>query len=114
MSANKFVTWLTGEIDRRGWNNSELARRAGLVPSAISQVISGTRKPGFEFCIKVARPLDMTPEEVLRRAGLLPKLSAPEDNPTYQELRDKIRRLPIERQKDLLKIAITFLQEENE
>jgi transcriptional regulator with XRE-family HTH domain len=84
MSVNNFVTWLTGEMDRRGWNNSELGRRAGLVPSAISQVISGTRNPGLEFCIKIAKPLDMTPEEVLMRAGLLPRLSAPEETPPIE------------------------------
>ena len=27
-----FTTWLTTEMDKRGWNNSELARRAGLLP----------------------------------------------------------------------------------
>lgn len=74
---NDFVAWLTRELNERGWSNSELARRSELVPSTISMVISGRAKPGWEFCLGVARALGFPPEMVLRRAGLLPALPAP-------------------------------------
>lgn len=71
-----FVTWLTRELNERGWTNSELARRAELVPSTISMVISGRTNPGWEFCLGVARAFGFPPETVLRRAGLLPAVPA--------------------------------------
>ncbi len=74
---DEFVTWLTEELDKRGWTGSELARRAGLVPSTVSTVISGAKRPGLDFCVGVGRALSVRPEEVLRRAGLLPALPAP-------------------------------------
>lgn len=69
-----FNIWLIKEIETRGWSNSELARRAGVVPSTISMVLSGQNRPGFDFCVKVARALQMPPEMILRRAGLLPSI----------------------------------------
>lgn len=66
-----FSTWLTGEMDKRGWNNSELARRAGLVPSTISMVISQQKNPGLDFCVGIALAFRLPPEIVLRKAGLL-------------------------------------------
>jgi len=30
-----FSTWLMTELEKRGWTNSELARRAGVVPSTV-------------------------------------------------------------------------------
>jgi transcriptional regulator with XRE-family HTH domain len=74
--ANDFIEWLTVEITQRGWTNSELARRAELVPSTVSQVLSGRSNPGLDFCIGVARALGEQPERILRRAGLLPPLPA--------------------------------------
>jgi DNA-binding XRE family transcriptional regulator len=56
-----FVTWLTGEMDRRDWNNTDLAKRAGVVPSTVSMIISGHKKPGLEFCAGVARAFGVSP-----------------------------------------------------
>ena len=71
---NDFVCWLTTELDTRGWTNSELARRADVGFSTVSRVFSRQQNPGLDFCIGVARALDLPPEDVLRRAGLLPPL----------------------------------------
>jgi transcriptional regulator with XRE-family HTH domain len=68
---HNFVEWLLGEIDNRGWNQSELARRSGISHGRISQVISG-EKPGSDFCIAVARAFNISIEEVLSRAGIIP------------------------------------------
>lgn len=73
---NEFITWLTKELNDRGWTNSELARRSELVPSTVSMVISGKTNPGLEFCLGVARAFGLPPEAVLRKAGLLPPLPA--------------------------------------
>jgi transcriptional regulator with XRE-family HTH domain len=100
-----FVTWLSNEMEDRGWNNSELARRAGLVPSAVSQVIAGNRGTGPEFCRSVARALHVPPEMVFRKAGLLPPLPGPEDDVTFGVLLDVVRNLSVEDRVTVLEIA---------
>ena len=69
-----FVEWLTFELDRRRWTKRELAQQAGVSESMVYQVLNGQRNPGFEFCVGVARAFELSPEVVLRRAGLLPPL----------------------------------------
>ena len=103
--ANNFVTWLSKEMEDRGWNNSELARRAGLVPSAVSQVIAGNRGTGPEFCRSVARAFNLPPEMVFRKAGLLPPLPGPEDDITFGELLDVVRNLSVDERVMVLEFA---------
>ena len=103
--ANNFVTWLSKEMEDRGWNNSELARRAGLVPSAISQVIAGNRGTGPEFCRSVARAFNLPAEMVFRKAGLLPPLPGPESDITFGELLDVVRNLSVEERVMVLEFA---------
>jgi transcriptional regulator with XRE-family HTH domain len=100
-----FVTWLSKEMEDRGWNNSELARRAGLVPSAVSQVIAGNRGTGPEFCRSVARALHVPPELVFRKAGLLPPLPGPENDVTFGALLDVVRNLSVEDRVTVLEYA---------
>ena len=68
----EFVTWLVHELNEKGWNNSELARRAGIVPSTVSMILSQQKKPGPSFCTGIAHALSVPPERVFRKAGLLP------------------------------------------
>lgn len=75
-----FVTWLNEEMDARGWKGAELARRAGLDPSSVTNVLNTMRRPGIEFCTGIGRAFGLPPEQVLRRAGLLP--AVPDD---YEE-----------------------------
>jgi transcriptional regulator with XRE-family HTH domain len=103
--ATDFVTWLSKEMEDRGWNNSELARRAGLVPSAVSQVIAGNRGTGPEFCRSVARAFNLPAELVFRKAGLLPPLPGPEDDITFGELLDVVRNLSVEERVLVLEFA---------
>lgn len=87
----EFVTWLIAEMNKRGWSNSELARRAEIVPSAVSMVVSRQRGPGLEFCKGVARALKVPPDQVLRKAGLLPQL--PDGAADTQQLLDYYKSL---------------------
>jgi plasmid maintenance system antidote protein VapI len=97
-------TWLSQELDRRGWSHSELGRRAGVSQAAISSTISGDRKAGADFCVKVAHALGESPEKVLRLADILP-MSPTSDNATLQELIELAQNLPLEDQDELLKYA---------
>jgi transcriptional regulator with XRE-family HTH domain len=66
-----FGDWLLQEIEKRGLTYSELARRGGTTPARVSQVISGDR-PGWDFCLAVARAFDVPAEKIFRLAGHLP------------------------------------------
>lgn len=71
LSELSFSDWLLQEVERRGLTYSELARRGGTTPARVSQVISGD-KPGWDFCLAVARAFGEPPEKIFRLAGLLP------------------------------------------
>ena len=79
-----FSQWIISELDDRGWSYNELARRSGLSSATVSTVLSGKSNPGLEFCNGVASAFGIPPENVLRRAGLLP--SVPEETITAREL----------------------------
>lgn len=47
--------------EERGWTQSDLARKAGLTPSAISQFESEGREPRFSSIVKLAHALEASP-----------------------------------------------------
>ena len=55
----------------------EMARRAGVSHTAIINVVHGHTRPSAQFCLQLAEALQVPPEDVYRRAGLLPT-AAPE------------------------------------
>ena len=69
--------WLERQLQERGWSSSELARRAGISQSAVSNVLTGKQIPGLEFCKGVASALDLRTEELLSLAGHLPPMPEP-------------------------------------
>ena len=56
-----FAAKLTAALDERGWNQSELARRAGLRRDAVSTYCRGSAVPAHESMTKLARVLGWTP-----------------------------------------------------
>jgi len=97
-----FSTWLTIEMDRLGWNNSELARRASVVPSTISMVINRQKQPGPDLCNGIARALGVPPERVFREAGLLPAVIIGEDNDEKKKELDEYWRYLTGEERDTL------------
>jgi transcriptional regulator with XRE-family HTH domain len=106
-----FSTWLIGELEKRGWSNSELARRAGVTQGAISHVISGTRSPGTDLCRSIARAFKIPPTQVFRRAGLLPSPPV-QDDPTLDELDQYIKLLSPQAREEILRYVIFRYREE--
>ncbi|MFQ5613980.1 MAG: helix-turn-helix domain-containing protein [Anaerolineae bacterium] len=106
---NDFVTWLTKEIEKRGWSNSELARRANLVPSTISMVLNGDKRPGLDFCNGVARALNHPPEAIFRLAGLLPP--DPDMDPEEKEALHLFRQLGDAERKRILQAMRAWVEE---
>ena len=66
-----FFSWINNQIESKGWNYAELARRTGYSRSAISMTLNGQTKLTWDFCDKLAEAFDLPAEEVFRRAGLL-------------------------------------------
>ncbi|NIP97515.1 MAG: helix-turn-helix transcriptional regulator [Akkermansiaceae bacterium] len=87
-----FGDWLAATIKERGWNQSELARRANISQATLSRLIGETRQPGPDVCLSLARALNIPPETLFKHAGLLP----PDPTPVSQEKEalSLFRRLP--------------------
>ena len=77
---NTLATWLNKEIEDRGWSQRELARRANISHTTISQVIAEVRQPSWDFCASIARALGEPVDHVFVLAGLKrPPLPAVEE-----------------------------------
>ena len=74
-----FSDWLETELHTRDWRPADLARRAGLSRSTISNVLNDVRSPGAGACQSIAKALNLPAEDVLRVAGLLPSLPGFDD-----------------------------------
>lgn len=68
---NKLATWISSELETRGWSARELGRRSGYTGAYISRIISGEQSGSFDFVAKIAPVFGKTPEDGFRQAGLL-------------------------------------------
>jgi transcriptional regulator with XRE-family HTH domain len=64
-----FAEWLQREMDRRGWDQAETARKAGVTRATINRALSETRRPGTRTCMGIAKAFGVDEDEVLSRAG---------------------------------------------
>jgi len=48
----------------RGWTQQELADQAGVDIAVVNRVEGGIRRPGYEACIRLARALNLEPEDL--------------------------------------------------
>jgi transcriptional regulator with XRE-family HTH domain len=72
-----FIDWLQGELDKRGWSQSELVKRSQAVGYPLSQaqfsrIMTGVSQAGPDACIAIAHTLNIEREEVFRARGWLP------------------------------------------
>jgi transcriptional regulator with XRE-family HTH domain len=64
-----FGKWVKAERDRRGWSQSETARRAGITSQAVNQLERGkVRSPNAETAAGFARAFGMTESEMYQAA----------------------------------------------
>ncbi len=108
VSMDRFAVWLVDELNKRDWMPSTLANRAGINSGSLSHILNGTRKAGPESCLAIARTLKLPPEEVFRRAGLLP--SKPEIDSRAEELLHLFRQLDERDQKRILQTARAWVE----
>ena len=99
----EFFVWLDRRLDELGLNDNRLASKAGISNSVISKARSGLQPIGFEACKKLAGPLGVTDEVILKLAG---HLSA---DPAWSPERDEWNHLydlvPDNRRDDILALA---------
>ena len=104
--ATTFTAWLKQELNLRGWDQAELAHRSRITPAQISRILSGARRPGPEACVGIARALGLPPEQVFRKAGLLPALPGPDDEVLLRELLEVVRQLNPEERRLVFDFAL--------
>lgn len=102
MQPSEFVQWLDEELAQRSWSDHQLARRAGLSHSVISRARGGAN-PKWEACEALAQALELPPEIVFRKAGLLSPLH--DETSEFEEWRYLLARLPERDRYELLMIA---------
>ena len=51
MIMEQFSRWLQAEMNKRHWNQTDLAKRAGFFPSSLSRVLRGDRKLGIDMSV---------------------------------------------------------------
>lgn len=101
-----FTKWLADQMGEM--SQAELARQSGLSQGLISQILSGQRKPGVEACAGVARAFHLPPEDVMRRAGLLPARMQDmlNEDTTLSELFEVARSMNQAERRELLRYAL--------
>jgi transcriptional regulator with XRE-family HTH domain len=102
--ADAFIDWLVGELRARGWSHNRLAQEAGIAQSTISMIVSGRNRPGLDFCVGVARALDVTEVEVLRRAGLITAFEPDVDPLSMRRITELLKETTAAERKELLEI----------
>jgi transcriptional regulator with XRE-family HTH domain len=102
---DKLTAWLSEETEKRNWSHRELARRAGISQTAVSTVIAGQRKAGWDFCAAIAKALNESPLKVFQLAGLLPPTPLSEESPILRELWNLVQDMPEAEREEILKYA---------
>jgi len=105
-----FVEWLKDEIQQRGWTDGETARKSEIAGATLSKILNLQAQPGVDFCNGIARAFKVPPEDVFRRAGLLPKL--PEGNEIVRTILLRLRELQMDRMGEevYLPIVLDFVE----
>ena len=104
-----FASWLSNEIESGRWRSiREFAREADVSAVAIINIINEVRRPGPRVCRAIARVLKRPPEEIFRRAGLLPPQPPRDDN--FEAALFLFRQLSEEDQEKMLAFIQTLVE----
>lgn len=97
-----FIDWLDRELSERGWNDHQLAQRAGISHSVISKARRGAM-PKWDACAAIAAALDLPAELVFSQASLLPAVG--EEQRALLELRALLAQLTPRDRLELVQFA---------
>ncbi len=107
-----FIDWVFTELEKQKMTPAELARKSGISAAHLSKVFSEKRNPGCEMVVAVAIALNQPPEEVMRIAGILPKLTG--SNPSAEQAKYLIDKLPEDTLPTVIKVLQGFLPDEHD
>lgn len=88
----QFLVWLDQELEQRGWTDAEVARRGGFSSTTLTNIRKGARKPGIRLANGLAVALELSPELVAAKAGLVPDYTVMANEKDEQDVQ-RIRRL---------------------
>ena len=98
-----FSDWLSSEMNKRGWTQSDLARASGLNRQSISDYVNRRRSnPEPEALISLSQAFKLSPITVFRKAGLLP--SEGSDQVSFEDWQHLISQLTNEEQEEMREI----------
>jgi len=97
---NEMATWLNEKLNEKDWSMRELARRIGKSHTAIADIAKGEMNPSPEMCRLIAKEFNVPPQQVFRRAGLLPPET--EETSRAKEALHLFNRLPLDDQRDII------------
>lgn len=95
MATDAFSDWLTGRMERKGWNQSDLSVAAGIHKANISAWIRGRNRPSPEQIRALCSALDASAEEAFRVLGWLDTPTSL--TPAQADLIETIRRAALDR-----------------
>lgn len=96
----EFLKLLRDVMEKNGWGVREVARRASLSHTLISNIVNLGEQPSFDTCVALAPVLEKSPLTLIYLAGLLPK--PPDWKPELGEAVDLFARMDETEQDDLL------------
>lgn len=99
-----FKEWLEGELKRKGWTQSELARAAKVPRATISNLLNDVRNPGPDLLGRIAIALELPDVYVFRKAGIIDP--APKSTDQTDLLLGLFSRFPDDEKDELL----TYMQ----
>ena len=68
----QFSTWLTAELETRGWSRTDFTARAGIQPATLDALLDAEKTPAPDLCVLIAAALDLRAADIFERAGLIP------------------------------------------
>lgn len=98
-----FGLWLQTEREKLGMSQAEFARKAGKDRAVISKIESGGAAPAVETYIAIANALNVSPETLFRKAGLMPNVTSAQTR--LDDWRFILDQLPPDEEEELRKIA---------
>jgi transcriptional regulator with XRE-family HTH domain len=108
-----FGEWLQKQIDRKGWNQTRLAKSSGLTRQAINNYVSNrVLKPDEIALANIARALEIPVETVYEAAGI-PTTRLSQRDATLRELDLLFDSASPEQRDEIIRYARYILSEYN-
>ena len=96
----EFKDWLSKELNKRDWIPAQLAKASGVGADVISRILSGDSGGRCDTLVQIAKGLNLPPELVLSKAGIIPRL--PEGSEEIKEFLYLFSKYPGDEKEELL------------